>query len=183
MLPHINNDDLEEERRVAYVGVTRAKRLLGMTLANLRFGQGSSPSQFLYEMAGTERHRYIWTDAEESGADERLPLLSDRERQRLIEGSLPEQRAGPPREGPSRNRRVAPPDKQQAQMERNGAAGAPLRHGLAWSADEDDRLRAAFQAGHAIAAMAAAHERKTGAITSRLVRLGLITEDVVVQSD
>ena len=27
VLPHANNDDLEEERRVAYVGVTRAKRI------------------------------------------------------------------------------------------------------------------------------------------------------------
>src|SRR5215470_799540 len=80
VLPHVNNDDLEEERRVAYVGVTRAKWLLGMTFANKRFGQASSPSQFLHELAGNARHRYIWTNAEENGADERLPLLSNRER-------------------------------------------------------------------------------------------------------
>jgi hypothetical protein len=53
--------------------------------------------------------------------------------------------------------------------------------GIKASADEDDRLRAAFQAGEAIAAIAAIHERKIGAITARLVRLGLITEDGVVQ--
>ncbi len=186
MLPHINNDDLEEERRVAYVGVTRAKRLLGFTFANMRFGQTSSPSQFLYELAGEERRHWVWTDPQANGADERLPLLSDRERQGLIERSLPEQRAAqsPKRlnkhsDQPSRNR-TAPPDKQQAQMERNNAAGAPARHGLSWSADEDDRLRAAFQAGDAIAAIASAHERKIGAITARLVRLGLISEDGVV---
>jgi hypothetical protein len=43
--------------------------------------------------------------------------------------------------------------------------------------------RAEFHAGEAIAAIAAAHERKIGAITARLIRLGLITEDGVVQPD
>lgn len=93
VLPHVNNDDLEEERRVAYVGVTRAKRLIGVTFANKRFGQTSRPSQFLYELAGKERRHCIWTDPQANGADERLPLLSDRERQRLIEGLLPKQPA------------------------------------------------------------------------------------------
>jgi ATP-dependent DNA helicase UvrD/PcrA len=194
VLPHINNDDVEEERRVAYVGVTRAKRLLGMTFANLRFGQPSSPSQFLYELAGEERRHWVWTGPEANSADERLPLLSDRERQSLLEGPRQEQRAAKSPKGLSRihpsvpslrasspNRRAAPAERQQAQTDRNNAAGAPLRHGLSWSADEDDRLRAAFQAGGAIAAIASAHERKTGAITARLVRLGLISEDGVIE--
>jgi hypothetical protein len=199
VLPHINNDDLEEERRVAYVGVTRAKRLLGFTFANMRFGQTSSPSQFLYELAGEERRHWVWTDPQANGADDRLPLLSDRERQRLIERSLPEQRAAQSPKGlnsphptlPRKGGRVGwglspdgcatPLDKQQAQMDRNTAARAPVRHGLSWSADEDDRLRAAFRAGDAITAIASAHERKTGAITARLIRLGLISEDGVVE--
>jgi len=128
----------------------------------MRFGQTSSPSQFLYELAGEERRYWLWTDPQANGADERLPLLSDRERQRLIERSLPQHR---PAQSPKRL---------------NNPAGAPGRHGLSWSADEDDRLRAAFQAGDAIAAIASAHERKIGAITARLVRLGLISEDGVV---
>ncbi len=191
VLPHINNDDLEEERRVAYVGVTRAKRLLGMTFANMRFGQTSSASQFLYELAGDQRRHWVWTGPEANGADERLPLLSDRERRRLPEGSLSPQRLSSPRppvhrlraerQRRSGDRRGAPPDQQPTQMDRNNAAGAPLRHGLTWSAQEDDRLRAAFQAGDAIAAIASAHKRKIGAITARLVRLGLISEDGVVE--
>jgi DNA helicase-2/ATP-dependent DNA helicase PcrA len=190
VLPHINNDDLEEERRVAYVGVTRAKRLLGFTFANMRFGQTSSPSQFLYELAGEERRHWVWTDPQPNGADDRLPLLSDRERQRLIERSLPEQRAAQSPKGLnkhsdrfSRDGCATPLDKQPAQMDRNNAAGAPVRHGLSWSADEDDRLRAAFRAGDAITAIASALERKTGAITARLIRLGLISEDGVVEPD
>jgi DNA helicase II / ATP-dependent DNA helicase PcrA len=199
VLPHVNNDDVEEERRVAYVGVTRAKRLLAMTFANMRFGQTASPSQFLYELAGDDRRHWVWTGPETNSADERLPLLSDRERQRVLEGPPPEQRrvqslsrpssphASLPRlrgegQGLSPNRRAAPPDREQAQMDRNNAAGAPLRHGLSWSADEDDRLRAAFEAGDAIAAIASAHKRKIGAITARLVRLGLISEDGVVSA-
>jgi DNA helicase II / ATP-dependent DNA helicase PcrA len=188
VMPHINNDDLEEERRVAYVGITRAKRLIGLTFANIRFGQTSRPSQFLYELAGKERRHCVWTNPQADGADERLPLLSDREQQRLIEDSLPKRPVTVSDNGankhsnrPSNSRRAASADKRQAQMARNTADGAPLRHGLSWSADEDDRLRAAFQAGEAIAAIAAIHERKIGAITARLVRLGLITEDGVVQ--
>jgi DNA helicase-2/ATP-dependent DNA helicase PcrA len=186
VLPHVNNDDLEEERRVAYVGFTRAKRLIGLTFANTRFGQTSRPSQFLYELAGKERRLCIWTDPQANGADERLPLLSDRERRGLNEGSLPKQ---PDSVSAKRSKRrsngshAAPADKQQAQMVRNNADGAPLRHGLSWSADEDDRLRAEFRAGKGIAAIASAHERKIAAVTARLVRLGLITEDGVVQPD
>jgi DNA helicase II / ATP-dependent DNA helicase PcrA len=188
VLPHVNNDDLEEERRVAYVGVTRAKRLLGLTFANVRFGQTSLPSQFLYELVGTERHHCVWTDPQANGVDERLPLLSDRERQRLIQDPLPKQPEAPSHKRPGKhsdrrsgNRHTAPADKQQAQMARHSADGVPRRHGLSWSAGEDDRLRAAFQADEAIAAIAAAHERKIGAITARLVKLGLITEDGVVE--
>src|SRR5262249_21908115 len=130
VLPHINNEDLEEERRVAYVGVTRAKRLVGFTFANKRFGQEARPSQFLYELAGKERRHWIWTDPPASSADDRLPLLSDRERQRLIEGPRPKQpamgadkRPGERSDGRSGHRRDAPADKQQAQMARNNADG------------------------------------------------------------
>jgi DNA helicase II / ATP-dependent DNA helicase PcrA len=196
VLPHINNDDLEEERRVAYVGVTRAKRLLGMTFANMRFGQPSGPSQFLYELSGEGRRHWVWTGPDANGADDRLPLLSDRERQHLLESSRATERPAQPKRqrspGPPVHRRrtegqgrlrdqdAVPPDR-QAQMDRNNAAGVPPRHGLSWSAEEDGRLRAAFLAGDAIAAIASAHQRRIGAITARLVRLGLMSEDGVVE--
>jgi DNA helicase II / ATP-dependent DNA helicase PcrA len=187
-LPHSANDDLEEERRVAYVGLTRAKRIVGLTFAGMRFGQASRPSQFLSELAGRGR-RYVWTDPHAQGADDRLPLLSERERARLVDGVRQGQPTadGQPttrkRARKDANDRGAPTEGQQTRMAQNKLDGAPLRHGVAWSPDEDERLRAAFQAGEAIAAIAAAHERKVGAITSRLMRLGLITEDGVVQAD
>jgi hypothetical protein len=75
-------------------------------------------------------------------------ILSDRERQRLIEGLLPKQPASMSDQGSNKHSKrrssshAVPADKQQAQMDRNNADGAPLRHGLSWSADEDDRLHA-----------------------------------------
>ncbi len=62
LLPHANSRDepeaLEEERRLAYVGMTRARRWLALTAARMRFLFGSRtpsrPSRFLEELpAGT----------------------------------------------------------------------------------------------------------------------------------
>jgi DNA helicase-2/ATP-dependent DNA helicase PcrA len=170
VVPHANNDDLEEERRVAYVGVTRARRILGLTYANERFRQSSRPSRFLHELGGKEKSLCVWTGPRSEGADERLPLLSNRERRRLSRGSAVE-----------RVRKRA--SREQNRATRNGNEGLPARHGTSWSAQEDQRLRASFLAGEAIAAIAGAHQRKTGAITARLIRLGLISEDGVVLSD
>lgn len=52
------------------------------------------------------------------------------------------------------------------------SAAAPSKAGKAWSEDEDQRLLASFDAGTQVAALALAHERSNGAITSRLIRLG-----------
>jgi DNA helicase-2/ATP-dependent DNA helicase PcrA len=48
VLPHINASDVEEERQVAYVGMTRARRRLGLTYAGGRYADRSRPSPFLY---------------------------------------------------------------------------------------------------------------------------------------
>jgi DNA helicase-2/ATP-dependent DNA helicase PcrA len=156
LLPHAGNDDVEEERRVAYVGITRAKRIVGLTYAAARFAQNAEPSSFLSELAGQEPHHYVWTGPHAASADDRLPLLSDRERERLTYGRL--SRASPPRV------RTTP-------IAGNGAAA---RHGKPWSAKEERQLRAGFNEGETVERLARAHQRKPGAITSRLVKLGLI---------
>jgi DNA helicase II / ATP-dependent DNA helicase PcrA len=172
VLPHANNDDLEEERRVAYVAVTRAKRLLGLSYAAERFRQGTAPSQFLSELAGKAPRLCIWSDPGSERTDSYLPLLTDRERQRLQERAA--RQAAHARRGRA--------TKERDRIARNKAAGAPERHGVAWSEEEDGRLCAAFRLGEAITAIAAKHRRKPGAITARLVKLGIITEDGVVLS-
>jgi len=184
VLPHANNDDVEEERRVAYVGLTRAKRVVGMTFAEKRIGQSSAPSQFLEELAGQLGQRHcVWTEPS-NGSDDRLPLLSLRERQRLRDGLPPEQWVALPNERPAprkgKKKRPSAEKKASAQIARNQAKGVPRRHQVSWSPEEDIRLRTAFDAGQAIATIAAAHERKSTAITARLIGLGLITEDGVV---
>jgi DNA helicase II / ATP-dependent DNA helicase PcrA len=90
VLPHVNAEDIEEERRIAYVGMTRAKRLLGLTYAAERFGERSRPSPFLFELTGKAERLHWWTGPNLEGADERLPLLTVEEKRRPAAGaSLP----------------------------------------------------------------------------------------------
>ncbi|HXA24712.1 MAG TPA: ATP-dependent helicase [Acetobacteraceae bacterium] len=84
VLPHTNCKDLEEERRVAYVGMTRARRQLGLTYSAERYGQKSRPSPFLFEIGGKEQRHCIWTGPRSNGADEHLPLISENEQRQLI---------------------------------------------------------------------------------------------------
>jgi DNA helicase-2/ATP-dependent DNA helicase PcrA len=170
VLPHANNDDLEEERRVAYVGLTRAKRILGLSYANARFVDASRPSRFLYELTGREQRLCVWTGPRADNADDRLPLLSERERSRVKESPAPE----PPAKG-ARNT--------QERMAKNRSDGRPARQGFPWSPDEDIRLHNLFVAGETIRALADAHQRSRGAIRSRLVKLGLIAEEEQTMSD
>jgi DNA helicase-2/ATP-dependent DNA helicase PcrA len=82
VLPHINASDHEEERRVAYVGVSRARRCLGLTYASTRYGERARPSPYLFEIAGRERRHCVWTGPKQQDADARLPLLAPGERRR-----------------------------------------------------------------------------------------------------
>jgi ATP-dependent DNA helicase Rep len=59
LLPHaksIQDGAIEEERRLAYVGITRARRRLTLTYtgSRARYGQRATtvPSRFLYELRG-----------------------------------------------------------------------------------------------------------------------------------
>ena len=52
------------------------------------------------------------------------------------------------------------------------SAATPGNAGKSWSDEEDQRLVAAFDTGTPVTALARAHERTSGAITSRLIKLG-----------
>ena len=69
-LPHhrsVKDEDtnaVDEERRLCYVGVTRAKRRLTLTLALQRMKWGKPrptvPSRFLYELTGQTGNPNYW---------------------------------------------------------------------------------------------------------------------------
>jgi ATP-dependent DNA helicase Rep len=66
LLPHrtsIEEESIEEERRLAYVGITRARRSLTFTLARRRKRYGeivhTEPSRFLAELP---EHDLVWDD-------------------------------------------------------------------------------------------------------------------------
>ena len=103
VLPHTNSEDIEEERRVTYVGVTRARQRLGLTYSDERYGESLEPSPFLSEIAGRDRRSCIWTRPKVGGADDRLPLPTADERQRNV--GQGENTAGSHR--PNRNRDAA----------------------------------------------------------------------------
>ena len=44
-----------------HVGVTRSKRILGLTYAAERYGERSRPSPFLFVLAGHEARLLTWT--------------------------------------------------------------------------------------------------------------------------
>jgi ATP-dependent DNA helicase Rep len=76
LLPHrtsIEEDSIEEERRLAYVGITRARNSLTFTLAKRRRRYGETvvcePSRFLAELPDGELDR---PDTREQSAEERL---------------------------------------------------------------------------------------------------------------
>ena len=75
LLPHRNSLDeggIEEERRLAYVGITRARRTLTLSLARSRNRYGErvecEPSRFLEELPEEDLH---WDGQQEESPDER----------------------------------------------------------------------------------------------------------------
>ncbi|MFP4130705.1 MAG: UvrD-helicase domain-containing protein [Thiohalospira sp.] len=85
ILPHhsaVDGDSVEEERRLAYVGLTRAQRSLTLTLARQRQRGGEKvscdPSRFLEELPADELH---WPGRD--GAEEDPTERRERNRSRL----------------------------------------------------------------------------------------------------
>lgn len=50
MMPHHRAEDIEEERRLFYVAITRTKGAVDLSTAKVRFGRNQSPSPFLAEI-------------------------------------------------------------------------------------------------------------------------------------
>lgn len=147
VMPHGNSADIEEERRVAYVAVTRAKRRLALTYAAERFGTKSDPSPFLFEMHHPE---VIWTGPNMAGADSRLPLASLGERAQLAT------KRSHPTSGPTARR---------TSRETASPGSRP------WTSREDTRLQAAYASSSSLEEMSLILKRSPDEIVSRLVAL------------
>jgi len=82
-------NELEEERRLCYVGMTRAKERLYMTLASHRFmygvGRPSAPSRFLADLpervaesaSGSRPRAVTWAAADSAGAREARSIVTE----------------------------------------------------------------------------------------------------------
>ncbi len=113
LLPHANARDdlegLEEERRLAYVGMTRARRWLALTAARSRFlfgnRQATRASQFLHEVPG-DAYRDV-SDTPVSFAEAERVVAAAGRRGREISAAVQERASRPAAAAPSRSRRRA----------------------------------------------------------------------------
>ncbi|HEY6565116.1 MAG TPA: ATP-dependent helicase, partial [Pirellulaceae bacterium] len=91
LLPHrksldVNDAAIEEERRLCYVGVTRAREELVLTLSRTREKRGrlqtTLPSRFLYELTGKTDHPDYALAISQAGIGPRLAPRKDGARRR-----------------------------------------------------------------------------------------------------
>jgi hypothetical protein len=61
---------------------------------------------------------------------------------------------------------------EKVEIRERKAAQLPAKTGEPWSEDEDRKLLAAFDAGHALGELAAKHQRTQTGIRARLVKYG-----------
>ena len=79
LLPHWKSTNIEEERRLFYVGMTRARHQLMMTYARRRNDKAKKASPFLQEARLPENDNvgvFKWSDLDSSG--EKTPDASER---------------------------------------------------------------------------------------------------------
>jgi len=171
--------EIEEERRVAYVAVTRAKRILGLTYAAQRGGTTSKRSRFVAEFAGDA---LAGTDADHPEADSLLPLGPPYQE---------EPQPAPPSRAPAAAAPIGPAagkakalgadtdsrSKQKWAVEpADMAPYAPDPDAAAaqWTARDDAKLQASFAVASGLDEICAATGKAPDAVMSRLVRLRLL---------
>ncbi len=174
--------EIEEERRVAYVAVTRARRILGLTYAAERGGSPSTRSRFVAEFAGDA---HAGTGPDHPEADALLPLGPPYQQE---PAPAPRARPGATAEGPSGGRARAPArnaaaPRTSAAAKRGHAvdpadvapfAADPDAAAAQWTARDDAKLQASFAVAGALDELCAATGKAPDAVLTRLVRLKLV---------
>ena len=168
--------DLDEERRVAYVAATRAKRLLSLTHAGERGGKAAARSRFVGELAGEVLRG---TDPSDDGADDLLPLGPPHG---LDPATLPlisaRRSAEPSSETATRRKKSQSPRRERA-AKTDIARPTPyapdaVAAAAQWTARDDARLQASFATASGLAEIRAATGKTDDAILARLARLKLV---------
>ena len=166
--------EIEEERRVAYVAVTRAKRILGLTYAGERGGSPNKRSRFVTEFAGDA---HLGTDPDHPDADALLPLGPPYEK---------EPAPAPARAATASSGGTVPagPAATRARTTRRGSsvepdevapfAPDPEAAAAQWTARDDAKLQASFAVASDIDELCAATGKAPEAVLTRLVRLKLV---------
>ncbi len=167
VLPHFAAADLDEERRIAYVAMTRARRWLVLSYTASRFQTSCQPSRFLFDATrGAPPACFEWRG-----------------------GVPPEPRVGPrtpPAAPPAPVRRGADTAQAKAaraaeRRQRNLDTGKPARAGFRWDEGEDTAVRDGFDARRPLEAIAEGIERSVTAVVSRMVALDLIEAGFAVE--
>ena len=174
--------EIEEERRVAYVAVTRAKRILGLTYAAERGGSASKRSRFVAEFAGDA---HVGTDPDHPDADVLLPLGPPYQAE-PAPAKAKKVEAVPP--GPAASRARAEGTRDKGTRETGAAkrgyavdpadvtpfAPDPEAAAAQWTARDDAKLQSSFAIAGDLGEICAATGKTPEAVLSRLVRLKLV---------
>ncbi|UDL96015.1 ATP-dependent helicase [Lichenihabitans sp. PAMC28606] len=150
MMPSLGSE-IEEERRIAYVAVTRAKRLLGLTYVAERGGTPSRRSRFITEFTANTA---VETLPEDRTADQQVPLLSDQERAAAAAGSVTTKKRAVVRKTPA-ERSAVPTDG-------------------GWSPRDDLKLQSSFATAVSLDDICSAVQKPSEAVLGRLVALKLV---------
>jgi len=167
IIPHELAEDEEEERRLAYVAMTRCKRFLSISFSKLRNGSSAHPSPFLAEaLNGLSQDFYDWRckdmDPPRLGGPDKARDTSSRDRVDL---------SFVPTFSYDRDTVEAGEISRRA---KNKAEGKPERTGLKWSAREDAELKEGVLNLVPLKELARTFKRSSGAIAKRLDRLNLV---------
>ena len=170
--------DLDEERRVAYVAATRAKRLLALTHAAERGGKAAVRSRFVGEFAGDALRG---TGAGDPGADDVLPLGPphgpDPASLRVIAAERAPEAPVAGKEGARRERSTSSRREPRARAEPVHAtpyASDAVAAAAQWTARDDARLQASFSTASGLDEICAATGKTEDAVVARLVKLKLV---------